>query len=296
MGCRVLTALNWPYRVKAGNSILNIYLISLFPELIQQASSFGVLGRAIKQQQLTLTCFNPRDYAEDKHRTVDDRPYGGGPGMLMKVEPLAKAIVAAKEAAAKKTAAKEAGRADAGGTDKVAVKAAAKVVYMSPQGKPLNQQLLVNTAAVAEDLILIAGRYEGIDERIIESLVDEEWSIGDYVLSGGEFAAMVVVDGITRLLPGVLGDENSALQDSFMQGLLDHPHYTRPENIKGQAVPDVLLSGDHQAIRRWRLKQAIGRTWLRRPDLLDAIKQDASRWDDEKASLLAEFMIEHKHE
>ena len=255
---------------------MNIYLITLFPELIQQATSFGVLGRAIKQQQLTLQCFNPRDYTEDKHRTVDDRPYGGGPGMLMKVEPLYKAIMAAKDAA--------------GDTPP------AKVVYLSPQGQKLNQQLLVDSAAAEQDLILIAGRYEGIDERIIESLVDEEWSIGDYVLSGGEFAAMVVVDGITRLLPGVLGDDESALQDSFMQGLLDYPHYTRPEQVNGQSVPGVLLSGDHQAIQRWRLKQALGRTWLRRPDLLDVIMNDASRWDDEKASLLAEFKAEYKTE
>jgi tRNA (guanine37-N1)-methyltransferase len=250
---------------------VNIYLISLFPELVQQAAAFGVLGRAIKQQQLKLQCVNPRDYTEDKHRTVDDRPYGGGPGMLMKVEPLAKAIMAAKQEA----------------------KDDAKVVYLSPQGQQLDQQLVVDTAADEKDLILIAGRYEGIDERLIESLVDEEWSIGDYVLSGGEFAALVVVDAITRLIPGVLGDDESALQDSFMQGLLDCPHYTRPELIDDQAVPDVLLSGDHKAIKRWRLKQALGRTWLRRPDLLDAMKQDASRWDDEKADLLAEFKREH---
>jgi len=250
---------------------VNIYLISLFPELIQQAAAFGVLGRAIKQQQLNLQCFNPRDYTEDKHRTVDDRPYGGGPGMLMKVEPLAKAIMAAKEEA----------------------KENAKVVYLSPQGQQLNQQLVVNTAAEEKDLILIAGRYEGIDERLIESLVDEEWSLGDYVLSGGEFAALVVVDAITRLIPGVLGDDESALQDSFMQGLLDCPHYTRPELIDDQTVPKVLLSGDHKAIKRWRLKQALGRTWLRRPDLLDAMKKDTSRWDEEKADLLAEFKKEH---
>ena len=251
---------------------MNIYLISLFPELIQQATSFGVLGRAIKQQQLTLKCFNPRDYTEDKHRTVDDRPYGGGPGMLMKVEPLYKAIMAAREAA--------------GNT--------VKVIYLSPQGQQLNQQLLVNTAAAGNDLILIAGRYEGIDERIIKLLVDEEWSIGDYVISGGEFAALVVIDAITRLIPGVLGDDDSALQDSFMQGLLDYPHYTRPEEINGQIVPQVLLSGDHKAIRDWRLKQALGRTWLRRPDLLDVIKKDGSRWDEEKAKLLAEFKDEYQ--
>jgi tRNA (guanine37-N1)-methyltransferase len=251
---------------------VNIYLISLFPELIQQAAAFGVLGRAIRQQQLNLQCFNPRDYTEDKHRTVDDRPYGGGPGMLMKVEPLAKAIMAAKDEAGEN----------------------AKVVYMSPQGQQINQQLVVKTAALQEDLILIAGRYEGIDERLIDSLVDEEWSIGDYVLSGGEFAALVVVDAITRLIPGVLGDDESAIQDSFMHGLLDCPHYTRPELIDDQTVPKVLLSGDHDAIKRWRLKQALGRTWLRRPDLLDAMRRDASRWDDEKADLLAEFKKEHR--
>jgi tRNA (guanine37-N1)-methyltransferase len=251
---------------------VNIYLISLFPELIQQATIFGVLGRAIKQQQLTLKCFNPRDYAEDRHCTVDDRPYGGGPGMLMKVEPLFKAIMAAKAVAGE----------------------AARVVYLSPQGQRLNQQLLVNAAATANDLILIAGRYEGIDERIIESLVDDEWSIGDYVLSGGEFAALVVVDAIARLIPGVLGDDESALQDSFMQGLLDCPHYTRPELINGLNVPDVLLSGDHRAIQRWRLKQALGRTWLRRPDMIDEIESDALRWDDEKAGLLAEFKKEYR--
>jgi len=258
---------------------VNITLITLFPELIQQATAFGVLGRAIKQQQLNLRCFNPRDYTEDKHHTVDDRPYGGGPGMLMKVEPLAKAIMAAKEKA-------------------VAEKRAAKVVYLSPQGRQLDQQLVVETAALsrtkATDLILIAGRYEGIDERLIEFLIDEEWSVGDYVLSGGEFAALVVIDAITRLLPGVLGDDESAIQDSFMRGLLDCPHYTRPEVVNEQPVPDVLLSGDHKAIRRWRLKQSLGRTWLRRPDLLAAAEQDATNWDAEKAELLAEFKAEHK--
>ena len=252
--------------------MVNIYLITLFPELIQQATAFGVLGRAIKQQQLKLHCFNPRDYTEDKHRTVDDRPYGGGPGMLMKVEPLAKAIMAAKEAAQQET----------------------KVIYLSPQGRQLDQQLVVNTAVRKSDLILVAGRYEGIDERLIETLIDEEWSIGDYVLSGGEFAALVVVDAITRLIPGVLGDDESAIQDSFMQGLLDCPHYTRPETVNDQVVPDVLLSGDHKAIQRWRLKQALGRTWLRRPDLLEAAKKDPTRWDAEKADLLAEFKKEYQ--
>ena len=262
---------------------MNIYLITLFPELIQQAITFGVLGRAIKQQQLKLQCFNPRDYTKDRHHTVDDRPYGGGPGMLMKVEPLAKAIMAAREAA--------------GVVAGLSAKKSVKVVYLSPQGQQLNQQLVVNTAAQAttleRDLILIAGRYEGIDERLIESLVDEEWSVGDYVLSGGEFAALVVVDAITRLIPGVLGDDESAIQDSFMQGLLDCPHYTRPETVNGQDVPDVLLSGDHKAIQRWRLKQSLGRTWLRRPDLLEAVKKDAIHWDAEKADLLAEFIADY---
>lgn len=255
---------------------MNIFLISLFPEMIEQASRYGVLGRAIKQQQLTLQCFNPRDYTSDKHRTVDDRPYGGGPGMLMKVEPLALAIQAAKEAAGA-----TAGRR-------------VRVVYLSPQGKLLKQADFVASAKDSDtDLILIAGRYEGIDERLIDTLIDEEWSIGDYVLSGGEFAALVVVDAITRLLPGVLGDDESALQDSFMQGLLDNPHYTRPESIDGRRVPDVLLSGDHKAIQRWRLKQALGKTWLKRPELLADMQQDDSRWDEEKAALLAEFQEEH---
>ena len=249
---------------------MNITLVSLFPELIQQATSFGVLGRAIEQQQLNLRCFNPRDFAEDRHRTVDDRPYGGGPGMLMKVEPLYKAIMAAKEVSSSD----------------------AKVVYLSPQGQRLNQQMFVDEAAAADDLILIAGRYEGIDERVIESLVDEEWSIGDYVLSGGEFAALVIIDAVARLLPGVLGDDDSALQDSFMQGLLDYPHYTRPEKVNDQSVPEVLLSGDHKAIQRWRYKQSLGRTWSRRPDLIDAIKNNALKWDEEKEKLLAEYITE----
>ena len=261
---------------------MNITLISLFPELLQQATAFGVLGRAIKQKQIRLQCINPRDYTEDKHKTVDDRPYGGGPGMLMKVEPLTKAINVAKALATKE-------QAEIGQTA-----ATTKVVYLSPQGKQLNQQLVVSAAKSIDNLILIAGRYEGIDERIIESLVDEEWSIGDYVLSGGEFAALVVVDAITRLIPGVLGDAESAEQDSFMQGLLDCPHYTRPESIEGQSVPDVLLSGNHQAIKRWRLKQSLGRTWQRRPDLIDAVKKDAENWDEEKAALLDEFKAELK--
>ena len=231
----------------------------------------GVVGRAIIDQRLELKTWNPRDFTEDQHPTVDHRPYGGGPGMVMKVEPLKKSIEAAQQAC----------------------DAPAKVIYLSPQGRRLDQQG-VNYLSQMPRLILLAGRYEGVDERLLTSYVDEEWSIGDYVISGGEFAALVVVDAITRLIPGVLGDDESALQDSFMQGLLDYPHYTRPETINGQIVPQVLLSGDHKAIQDWRLKQALGRTWLRRPDLLDAIKIDDSRWDEEKAKLLAEFKDEYQ--
>ena len=236
-------------------------LVTLFPEMINSVAGAGVLGRAIKNDLIQLECWNPRDFTEDKHRTVDDRPYGGGPGMLMKVEPLRAAIHAARQAAG----------------------SASKVIYLSPQGKTLTQNA-VRTLATETGLILIAGRYEGIDERIIETEVDEEWSIGDYVLSGGELAAMVMIDAVARMIPGVLGDESSALQDSFMDGLLDCPHYTRPEEIDGRCVPEVLLSGNHQAIEKWRMKQALGRTWLRRPELLKELSLS-----DEQQQLLQEF-------
>jgi len=222
-------------------------VVTLFPEMVESVASMGVLGRAVKNGTLQLTSWNPRDYTKDKHRTVDDRPYGGGPGMLMKVEPLQAAIEDAKKAAGD-----------------------SRVIYMSPQGKKVTQQA-VKTLAEQPGLIIIAGRYEGIDERIIEAFVDEEWSIGDYVLSGGELPALTLIDAIARMIPGVLGDENSAQQDSFMQGLLDCPHYTRPEEIEGRTVPSVLLSGNHRDIDLWRLKQSLGRTWLRRPDLLEAL-------------------------
>ena len=225
---------------------MNIYLISLFPELIQQATSFGVLGRAIKQQQLTLKCFNPRDYTEDKHRTVDDRPYGGGPGMLMKDEPLYKAIMAAKEKAGNKV----------------------KVVYLSPQGQPLNQQLLVNTAATANDLILIAGRYEGIDERFIEKYVTEMYSLGDFILTGGELAVMAIIDSVVRLIPGTLGNSDSTKGESFEKGLLEHGHYTRPAIFEGLEVPTVLLSGHHKKIEQYRAMESKSLTEKYRPDLL----------------------------
>ncbi len=222
---------------------LQIAVITLFPEIFG-ALNYGIVGRAIKQNQLEITCLNPRDFTQEP-RTIDDRPYGGGPGMVMKFEPLHTAIQAAKNTLTTPN----------------------KVIHLSPQGKRLSQEHLLEEAK-EQRLILIAGRYEGIDERLIEADVDEEWSIGDYVLSGGEFPAMVIIDALTRLLPGTLGHEASALQDSFASGLLDYPQYTRPETVDGRAVPEVLLSGDHRAIARWRLKQALGKTWQKRQDLI----------------------------
>ena len=244
---------------------MHFHVITLFPEMIEQFCSFGVLSRAIDQQLVSVTCWNPRDYAKDKHKTVDDRPYGGGPGMLMKVQPLADAILDAKNAA---------------GQD-------SKVIYLSPQGKVLKQKAICQVAESEKNIIFIAGRYEGIDERLIRQFVDEEWSIGDYVLSGGEVAAMAVIDATARMVPGALGDDESAQQDSFMQGILDCPHYTRPEEVNGVEVPPVLLSGNHKTIERWRLKQALGKTWLQRPDLLDQLVLDK-----EQIELLAEFKNE----
>lgn len=219
-------------------------LISLFPDLFTAFSEQGVVGRAFQRGLAELVLWNPRDYTTDRHRTVDDRPYGGGPGMVMKPEPLAAAIGAARQAAPE-----------------------SRVVYLSPQGERFDQRQ-ANQAAQWGGVILLAGRYEGIDERVIERYVDCEWSIGDYVVSGGEPAAIVVIDAITRLLPGVLGDAESAVQDSYMDGLLDSPHYTRPVEFAGLRVPEILASGDHQRIRRWRLQQALIRTRSRRPDLL----------------------------
>ncbi|MFW5452677.1 tRNA (guanosine(37)-N1)-methyltransferase TrmD [Thioalkalivibrio sulfidiphilus] len=225
---------------------MRIDVVTLFPDLVNCVSGCGVTGRAVERGILDLHCWNPRDYTEDRHRTVDDRPYGGGPGMVMKVEPLRRAIHDARQADP----------------------ALPLVVYLSPQGRRLDQDAVQRLADLPR-LILIAGRYEGIDERLVELEVDEEWSIGDYVLSGGELAAMVVIDACARLLPGALGDEDSAQQDSFMTGLLDCPHYTRPEVYDGRGVPQVLLGGHHAEIERWRRKQALGRTWQRRPDLLE---------------------------
>lgn len=241
-----------------------IGMISLFPEMFDAITQYGVTGRAVKHGLIEFQRFNPRDYTHDRHRTVDDRPYGGGPGMLMMVQPLRDAIAAAKAAA--------------GGE--------ARVIYLSPQGQTFNQAAAARLAK-SEKLIFLAGRYEGIDERIIRSEVDEEWSVGDYVLSGGELPAMVMVDAISRMIPGVLGDQASAEQDSFSNGLLDCPHYTRPEVLDGEAVPEVLLSGNHKAIARWREKQSLGRTYQRRPELLKLLALT-----DEQQQLLAEFIQE----
>jgi tRNA (guanine37-N1)-methyltransferase len=241
-------------------------IISLFPEMFRAVTEFGVTGQAVKKGLLEVETWNPRDFTHDKHRTVDDRPYGGGPGMLMMVQPLRDAIHAAKNAANGKT----------------------KVIYLSPQGRKLDQAG-VEELAQNEKLILICGRYEGVDERIIQTEVDEEWSIGDFVLSGGELPAMTLVDAVSRFVPGVLGDFASAEEDSFANGLLDCPHYTRPEVLDGLDVPAVLKSGNHKDIRRWRLKESLGRTWLRRPELLENLALT-----DEQESLLAEFINEHR--
>ena len=235
--------------------------VTLFPELIRSGTAEGVTGRAIDRGLVEIGTWNPRDYASDRHRTVDDRPYGGGPGMVMKVEPLREAIQSARMASV----------------------LPAKTIYLSPQGRLLDQQAVLELAKVPR-LILVAGRYEGVDERLVETEIDEEWSIGDYVLSGGELAALVIFDAVVRLIPGVLGHAESAVQDSHMTGLLDYPHYTRPDQIDGVEVPKVLQSGDHEAIRRWRLRHSLERTRTRRPDLLDKV-----RLDSEQQALLREL-------
>lgn len=224
---------------------MKVAVVTLFPEMFGALVDYGVSGRAVRNGLLEIRCFNPRDYTEDRHQTVDDRPYGGGPGMVMRPEPLGAAIAEAR-----------------------AWTQGARVLYLSPQGRVLRHDAVMEMAGAARDLILIAGRYEGIDERIVALEVDEEWSIGDYVLSGGELPAMVLLDALIRQLPGALGDADSAQQDSFVAGLLDCPHYTRPPEYRGLGVPEVLLSGDHGAIERWRRQQAQARTVARRPDLL----------------------------
>ncbi|MEI7839976.1 MAG: tRNA (guanosine(37)-N1)-methyltransferase TrmD [Methylococcaceae bacterium] len=239
-------------------------VITLFPEMVKQAAACGVTGKAIENEIVTLNVWNPRDYTQDRHKTVDDRPFGGGQGMVMKYQPLHDAVTAAK----------------------IDSQNDCKVVYLSPQGKPLTQALLSEVSQLSQ-LILVAGRYEGVDERFIQRDCDEEWSLGDYVISGGELAALIVIDAVTRLLPNVLGNKQSALQDSHSDGLLDYPQFTRPEMIDGNAVPDVLLSGHHADIERWRMKQALGRTWQKRPDLLKKKTLSA-----EQERLLAQFKVE----
>lgn len=236
-------------------------VITLFPDMVQDACSQGVTGRAADRGLVSLQCWNPRDVTEDVHRTVDDRPYGGGPGMVMMAEPLDRTLSQVRKVAPD-----------------------SKLVYLSPQGKPITQALLREQQ---QNLILLCGRYEGIDERFIEAQVEEEWSLGDFVLSGGEVAAIAVMDALTRLIPGTLGHEQSAEQDSFTDELLDCPHYTRPEKWQERAVPDVLMGGHHEKIERWRLKQSLGRTWQRRPDLLES-----RGLNDEERKLLNEFIDE----
>jgi len=242
---------------------MRIDIITLFPELVEQVISCGVVGRAADRKLLGLHCWNPRQYTLDRHRTVDDRPYGGGPGMLMKVQPLQDTITAVRQQ-------NKAGR----------------LIYLSPQGVPVKQAMLEQQVD-AGSVIFLCGRYEGVDERLIQKEVDEEWSIGDYVISGGELAAMVCIDAMTRLIPGALGHEQSAQQDSFSQGLLDCPHYTRPEEFQGLKVPEVLMNGNHQAIQDWREQQSLGRTWQRRPDLLENMVLDNRR-----QALLNEYIDE----
>ncbi len=243
-----------------------IGVISLFPEMFNAITEYGVTGRAIRNGLIEFHTWNPRDFTHDRHRTVDDRPYGGGPGMLMMVQPLRDAIKAARKAA----------------KDSL-VESRVKVIYLSPQGRKLTQAG-VRELATQERLIFIAGRYEGIDERIIQAEVDEEWSVGDYVLSGGELPAMTMIDAIARFIPGVLGHEQSAEQDSFSDGLLDCPHYTRPEVLDGKSVPKVLLSGNHEHIRQWRQFESLKRTWNRRPELLTNLALTA-----EQEKMLAEI-------
>jgi len=244
---------------------MRIDVVTLFPEMIREHSRHGIQGRAIAQGLLDLVTWNPRDYSTDRHHSVDDRPYGGGPGMVMQVAPLRAAVQAARAQAPR-----------------------SQVIYLSPQGRRFDQER-ARALARCEQLILVAGRYEGVDERFLVLEADEELSIGDYVLSGGELPALVVMDALTRLLPGALGDAESAEQDSFMDGLLDYPHYTRPEALEGLVVPEVLLGGNHAAIHRWRHKQALGRTWQRRPDLLERLQLSA-----EQQALLDEFINEYR--
>ena len=243
---------------------MRVAVVTLFPDMVMAVARYGVTAKAVDRGLLELDCRNPRDYAPDRHRRVDDRPYGGGPGMVMMYEPVRAAIAAA--------------RAVVGGVS--------RTIHLSPQGRRLEQHD-IRSLAQGLPLVMLCGRYEGVDERLLETEVDEELSLGDYVLSGGELAAMVVIDAMTRLIPGALGHEDSAGADSFSNGLLDCPHFTRPETVAERKVPEVLVSGDHGAIRRWRLKQSLGRTWERRPDLLRG-----RNLDPEERTLLDEYVSE----
>jgi len=252
--------------------VIRFDVVTLFPEMFAAITGGGITSRALERGLYSLTTWNPRDFTTDNYRTVDDRPYGGGPGMVMLAEPLEKALDAALSA-------QRESKDSAGG---------GRVIYLSPQGKKLDHRRVMELKQ-ERALTLLCGRYEGVDERLLERRVDEEVSVGDFVLSGGEIAAMALVDAVVRQLPGALGDENSALEESFADGLLDCPQYTRPELYTDRKVPEVLLSGHHENIRRWRLKQALGRTWLRRPDLLEVRTLSA-----EEKKLLAEFQQEHR--
>jgi tRNA (guanine37-N1)-methyltransferase len=245
---------------------MDIDVITLFPGMFDAITDYGVTSRAVKTGLLAVKCWNPRDYTEDRHRTVDDRPYGGGPGMVMKTGPLERTLddICGQQSSAR------------------------KVIYLSPQGQTFDHNMAKEFSALP-GLILLSGRYEGVDERFLNDRVDQEISIGDFVLTGGELPAMLMIDAIARQIPGVLGNNDSAVEDSFVDGLLDCPHYTRPETYNGQQVPEVLLSGNHAAIRRWRLQQSLGRTWLRRPELLEKIDLDK-----EQEKLLKEFKQEFK--
>jgi len=245
---------------------MQIAVITLFPEFVQSAVQVGVLGRAVERGQVSVTAISPREFADDPRRTVDDRPYGGGPGMVLKVEPTRLALHAGRRK----------------------MPEGSRCIYLGADGTPLTQRKVTELRALP-GLVLLAGRYEGIDERLLVTEVDETISIGDYVVSGGELPALVLIDAVVRTLPGVLGDEESAQQDSFVNGLLDWPHYTRPEELGGMKVPEVLLGGNHEAIRRWRLKQALGRTWSRRPELLEQRELTA-----EERLLLNEFKAEQQ--
>ena len=247
---------------------MQVGIVTLFPEMFAAVTDYGITGRACREGIMDVRCWNPRDFTTDRHRTVDDRPFGGGPGMLMKTEPLQAAIHCAKRELAMP----------------------ATVIHLSPKGRRLDQQGVVELAG-KPGLILVCGRYQGIDERVLQTEIDEEWSVGDYVLSGGELAAMVLLDAVTRYQPGALGHEDSAELDSFANGLLDCPHYTRPQEFAGLAVPEVLIGGNHEQIRRWRLKQRLGITWLKRPELLQQ-----QSLNGEQQALLDEFISEYSAE